>query len=201
MALSTEKMDRHHESPRELAAFALAWLRAPLKVGAVVPSSRHLARAITRELTAEMGNIIELGPGTGVFTRAILARGVPAENLCLLENDHQLAGRLIKKFPGVKVVSGCASELATLDIFPRGKVASIISGLPLLSIPDDTVELIMRGAFELLEPQAAVYQFTYRPLCPVPGRVMDRLGLKSSCTHFAMRNIPPAWVFAISRRT
>jgi phospholipid N-methyltransferase len=183
----------------EFTAFARAWLRAPLKVGAIVPSGPILAKAITAEITPSTGPVLELGPGTGVFTKALLARGVAADDLTLLEYDPKLASLLSKRFPDIRVVSACATKLESLDLFDDG-VGAIISGLPLLSMPQNTIHQILDGAFSQLRDGGALYQFTYRPLCPVPRKVMKELGLKSICTSFSMRNLPPAWVFAIRKR-
>lgn len=184
----------------EFTTFAKAWLRSPLKVGAVVPSGPVLARAITSEIDETTGPVLELGPGTGVFTRALLARGVTAKNLTLLEYDPKLAKLLCARFPDVRVVSACATKLDSLGLFDEKGVGAIVSGLPLLSMPHTTIHRILEGAFSQLTDDGAIYQFTYRPLCPVPRKVMKSLGLQSVCTSFSMRNLPPAWVFAIRRK-
>lgn len=184
----------------ELTAFARAWLRAPLKVGAIVPSGPVLARAITAEISSTTGPVLELGPGTGVFTRALLSRGVSAGDLTLLEFDPKLAKLLSARFPGVRVVSACATKLVSLDLFESNSIGAIVSGLPLLSMPHTTIQSILEGSFSQLRKGGAIYQFTYRPLCPVPRRVMKELDLKSVCKSFSMRNLPPAWVFAIRKR-
>jgi phospholipid N-methyltransferase len=185
----------------ELTAFARAWLRAPLKVGAIMPSGPVLARAITSEISSTTGPVLELGPGTGVFTRALLLRGVPAGNLTLLEHDPKLAKLLSTRFPDVRVVSACATKLGSLALFKSNSVGAIVSGLPLLSMPDPTIQSILEGSFSQLREGGPIYQFTYRPLCPVPRKVMVELNLKSVCKSFSMRNLPPAWVFAIRKRS
>jgi phosphatidylethanolamine/phosphatidyl-N-methylethanolamine N-methyltransferase len=183
----------------EIKAFARAWLRAPLKVGAIVPSGPVLARAITAEISAATGPVLELGPGTGVFTHALLARGVAAENLTLLEFDPKLATILSKRFPNVRIVSACATQLPNLGLYEGHSIGAIVSGLPFLSMPQATVQSILEGAFSQLRKGGAIYQFTYRPLCPVPRKVMKALNLTSVCTNFAIRNLPPAWVFSIQK--
>jgi phosphatidylethanolamine/phosphatidyl-N-methylethanolamine N-methyltransferase len=194
-------MNIETSAAREFTTFARAWLRAPLKVGSIVPSGPVLARAITSEISSSTGQVLELGPGTGVFTRALLARGVSAENLTLLEYDSKLAKLLSDRFPRVRVVSNCATKLETLDLFDENGIGAIVSGLPLLSMPTTIIHDILKGAFSQLREGAAIYQFTYRPLCPVPRKVMCALDLKSVCTSFSMRNLPPAWVFAIRKRS
>lgn len=185
----------------ELTAFARAWLRAPLKVGAIAPSGPVLAKAITSEISPSTGPVLELGPGTGAFTRALLARGVAADNLTLLEYDPKLAKLLSVRFPGVRVITSCATKLDSLGLYDSHGVGAIVSGLPLLSMPHDTIRDILEGSFSQLREGGAIYQFTYRPLCPVPRKVMRELNLKGVCTSFSMRNLPPAWVFAIRKRS
>ncbi len=185
----------------EFTAFARAWLRAPLKVGSIVPSGPVLARAITSEISATTGPVLELGPGTGVFTKALLARGVSAENLTLLEYDPKLAKLLCARFPDVRIISACATKLESLRLFEENGVGAIVSGLPLLSMPHQVIQSILEGSFSQLREGGTMYQFTYRPLCPVPRKVMKKLELKSTCTSFSMRNLPPAWVFAIRKRS
>ena len=185
----------------EFTTFALAWLRAPLKVGAIVPSGPVLARAITSEISSKTGNVLELGPGTGVFTKALLARGVAPKNLTLLEFDPKLAKHLRVRFPDVRIVSECATKLESLGLYDEKGIGAVVSGLPLLSMPQNTIHSILEGAFSQLRDGGAIYQFTYRPLCPVPRKVMKELDLKSVCTSFSMRNLPPAWVFAIRKRS
>ena len=184
----------------EFTTFAKAWLRSPLKVGAVFPSGAVLARAITSEINEATGSVLELGPGTGVFTRALLAKGVASENLTLLEYDAKLAKLLCVRFPEVRIVSACATKLDSLGLYDEKGVGAIVSGLPLLSMPHGTIHRILEGAFSQLSETGAIYQFTYRPLCPVPRKVMKALDLQSVCTSFSMRNLPPAWVFAIRKR-
>lgn len=194
-------MNSETKSIDELATFARAWLRAPLKMGAIVPSGPVLARAITSEISASTGKVLELGPGTGVFTRALLARGVSESNLTLLENDSRLASLLRARHPNVRIVSACATKLESLGLYQEKGLGAVISGLPLLSMPEATIQSILEGSFSQLCDGGAIYQFTYRPLCPVPKQVMKRLHLKSVCTSFSMRNLPPAWVFAIRKKS
>lgn len=194
-------MSENSGSFYDWSAFVVAWLRAPLTVGAIAPSSPALAKAITKEISPETGPVLELGPGTGVFTQAMLDRGVSEENLTLLERDPGFAKLLRQRFPGVRIVSGCATELCQLPLFDNKGAGAIVSGLPLLSMKPDIVARILHGAISKLSSDGVIYQFTYRPVCPVPRQVMNQLGLKAVCTGFSLRNLPPAWVFSIRRRT
>ncbi|MDP2118741.1 MAG: hypothetical protein Q8K28_02430 [Hoeflea sp.] len=79
--------------------FFRAWSRKPLRVASIVPSGRSLAQLITQELDGSCGPVIELGPGTGAFTRAIIARGVAEQNLVLVEMGREFASMLSRRFP------------------------------------------------------------------------------------------------------
>ncbi|RYD27867.1 MAG: phospholipid methyltransferase [Verrucomicrobiaceae bacterium] len=191
---------------REFAEFARTWLRSPRRMGAIAPSGPDLARVITAGISRSTGPVLELGPGTGVFTRALVARGVPEENLTLLERDPRFARRLRTQFPGARVISGCATALEDHLETPGPASGSgfgfgaVVSGLPLLSLPPADVRRIITGAFTHLDAGRPFYQFTYRPLCPVPAEVLRELRLEARLTGFSLRNLPPAWVFALRRR-
>ncbi len=91
--------------------FLRAWITDPMRVASITPSSSALAALITSEITPETTPVVELGPGTGVFTRALLNRGVPAERLVLVERGADFADMLRKRFPGVGVLTMDASDL------------------------------------------------------------------------------------------
>jgi phospholipid N-methyltransferase len=183
----------------EFAQFARTWFRSPRKLGAIAPSGPSLARTITAEISHSTGNVLELGPGTGVFTRMLVERGVPEARLTLLENDPRFAGLLRERFPVARIISGCATALEGMPVEDDG-FGAVVSGLPLLSMKPLTVQRILNGVFRHLQAEKAVYQFTYRPVCPVPAEVMRNLDLESAMTGFSLRNLPPAWVFALRRR-
>ena len=178
--------------------FLRAWLQNPLRVASVIPSGRSLAQLITREIDPASGRVIELGPGTGVFTRALIGRGVAEGDLVLIEKGPEFAGMLAKRFPHAAVVESDASKIGRLDLgAPAG---AVVSGLPLLSMPPRQVMAILAGAFRHLGTQGKFYQFTYGPRCPVPRPILDRLGLKAVFVGRTIQNFPPAAVYRISRR-
>jgi phospholipid N-methyltransferase len=158
-----------------------------------------LAEIITSEISPETGGVLELGPGTGAFTRAILARGVEERDLTLVEFGSDFARLLQFRFPEAKVLWMDAAWLGRTEL-TRGPFGAVVSGLPLLSMPSRKVMAIMAGAFAHLRPGGAFYQFTYGPRCPISRRILDRLGLRAVCIGGTMRNIPPAAVYRITRR-
>jgi phosphatidylethanolamine/phosphatidyl-N-methylethanolamine N-methyltransferase len=188
-------------SSSQTLEFLRAVLRDPGRVGAVAPSGRALARLMTAGLTPDDVPIIELGPGTGAFTQALLDRGVAEQALALVEADEKLAANLRVRFPQARVLAINAAHLERLSGLFDEPAAGVVSGLPLLSLPPDDVAAILRGVFRHLREGGVLYQFTYLPRCPVPAHVMDELRLQATWIGSAWANLPPAFVFRITRRS
>ena len=180
------------------AAFLREWFSDPLRVASVTPSGRALAAMMTREIDATTGTVIELGPGTGVFTDALIARGVPEARLVLVEMGANFANLLRYRLPAATVLEMSASRLAKVALPERA--GAVISGLPILAMPPRTVLQILHGVFAHLQPGGAMYQFTYGPRCPVRRSILDRLGLDARRIGGAMLNVPPASVYKITRK-
>ncbi|MBB3148421.1 phospholipid N-methyltransferase [Phyllobacterium trifolii] len=180
--------------------FFRAWLSAPLRVASVTPSGRALSSLMTAEISAKTGTVIELGPGTGVFTEALLQQGVAEENLVLIEYGEDFAAELSLRFPTARTIQMDAAKLRKLPLQPSAPVGAVVSGLPLLSMPIRKVHAILEGAFSHLRHNGAFYQFTYGPRCPIARPLLDRLGLKAKYIGYTLANIPPAAVYRISRR-
>ena len=184
----------------DLVGFLKAGLTQPRRVSAVLPSGRALAKLITRGIGPETGPVIELGPGTGVFTAALLARGVRASELALVELDACLAARLQQRYPDACVLCMDATHLATAALFNGTPAGAAISGLPLLSLSRREVTEVLQAAFAHLAEGAAFYQFTYGLGCPVPAKVLETLALQAVCEGRTLANVPPAAVYRITRR-
>ncbi|WP_117192620.1 class I SAM-dependent methyltransferase [Rhizobium terrae] len=180
--------------------FFRSWMSNPLRVASVAPSGESLAKLMTQEIAALDGPVIELGPGTGVFTRALLARGVAESDLTLIEYGPEFVPGLQRRFPQARVLQMDAAKLVQNELFDGEPVGAVVSGLPLLSMSPRKVTAILGGAFAYMRPGGAFYQFTYGPRCPVPRPILDRLGLKAVHIGHTVRNLPPAAVYRISRR-
>ncbi|HYC64512.1 MAG TPA: methyltransferase [Reyranellaceae bacterium] len=184
------------------ALFLKRWLRRPFTMGSVVPSGRLLAEAMARttlEVTAgRNGHVVELGAGTGHVTQALLDAGIPPARLAMVERDAELAAFLRKNFPDPRTVEGDAMRLPDL-LREAGvaEVAAVVSSLPLLSLPGEVVDGIVRGVFVALPPGAALVQFTYGPKPPVPRALRETLHLTGTRGRRIWRNVPPAvvWTF------
>jgi phosphatidylethanolamine/phosphatidyl-N-methylethanolamine N-methyltransferase len=179
--------------------FLGAWISDPMRIAAVAPSGRALAELITREISAETGPVLELGPGTGIFTRALISRGVAQDDLTLIELGRDFAQLLEMRFPRARILCMDASELSPAGLFGEATVGAVVSGLPLLWMPRANVTAILSGAFAYLRPDGAFYQFTYGPRCPIPQSILDRLGLTATRIGTTLKNIPPASVYRIKR--
>jgi phosphatidylethanolamine/phosphatidyl-N-methylethanolamine N-methyltransferase len=176
------------------ARFFRSWLENPALAGAVSPSGRFLARTMARYVDPNgTGPIIELGPGTGAITEALLERGVAPERLILVEFDPGFCKLLTRRFPGVRVVQGDAYALAaTLAATVTEPAAAIVSSLPLLNKPEKMRLALLRDAFDLMRPDGSFIQFTYGFLSPVPRRVS---GMEAGiCPPFHAEVSPPVWL-------
>ncbi|SKA20696.1 Phospholipid N-methyltransferase [Enhydrobacter aerosaccus] len=186
------------------ALFLKRWLRRPLAVGAVMPSGRWLTQAMARTTLAALGDrpghVIELGAGTGEVTRALLAAGIAADRLAVIERDPELVAFLRRYIAGPKIIEGDAARLPQL-LAAHGirQVGAIVSSLPLLSLPADVVTGIVEGVFQTLPADGALVQFTYGPSPPVPKALRESLGLAGGRSRRIWRNVPPAVVWTFTR--
>lgn len=187
-------------STADILPFFRAWIRNPLRVAAVAPSGPAVSSLMVQGITAETGPVIELGPGTGVFTRALLGRGVRQQNLTLIEYGSEFIPLLQRRFPGARVLWMDAAWLRREKLFEGAPVGAVVSGLGLLTMPPEKVFAILDGSFAYLRPGGAFYQITYGPHCSVADVILDRLGLQATCIGQTLRNLPPASVYRISRR-
>ena len=166
----------------------------------MMPSSPELARLVVSEVSPDCGPILELGPGTGAITQALLARGVRERDLTLLELSQGFASLLERRYPQARVVCADAARMRRLKLFGDGGAGAAVSGLPLLAMSPRQVFAVLAGAFEHLRVEGAFYQFTYGPRCPVPRPILDRLGLTYVRIGGVRWNLPPASVYRIERR-
>jgi len=167
----------------------------PRQISAIAPSSRHLARAMAADLRPGM-RVVEFGPGTGRLTRGILAAGVRPADLALFEMSADFCRHLATAFPGAAIHNTGAQRAPELY---DGAADAVISGLPLLSMPVDLREAIVRAAFTLLGPGGIYVQFTYGPRPAVSGDQIARLNLRVTETAHVWLNLPPARVHRFER--
>ncbi len=195
-----------HEMSRRLRdrdeiRFFLQWLRRPGRVGAVVPSSPALAAALAAEIdTRAPGAVIELGPGTGRVTEALLAAGVAPEALVVIEREASFCALLEARFPEVRVVRGDARALEPLlKQTGVGQVKAIVSSLPLLNISSADRRRVLTQALAVLGPDGVLVQYTYGPAAPVPSKLRAQVGLQGERAGWVFANLPPAAVWRYRR--
>lgn len=180
-------------------SFLRAWASAPLKMGALAPSGASLSTLMTRDIGPEAGPVLELGAGTGSFTRAMLSRGVREDDLTLVEFNASLTHLLRRRFPRARVLEMDAAELRSQPLYDGPVVGAAISGLPFLAIPPRQTLAILEGVFANVRPGGAMYIFTYGFRCPIDRPLLDRLDLEVTRIGHTFRNLPPAAVYRITR--
>lgn len=181
--------------------FLAAWIRRPLRIASVTPSSPQLAALMTRDLAPDRVPVLELGPGTGVFTEAVQARGVAQRDLTLVEREAAFIPMLRARFPEATVLEGDAADICGHVLSRDIRYHAVVSGLPLPSLRRADLSRLLTACFDRLTPDGGFYQFTYGPVCPVPVAMLRALGLDAERIGSTLRNFPPAAVYRISRRS
>lgn len=181
--------------------FLRQWWRKPKSTAAIAPSGERLAKLMVDALPAGAARVLEVGPGTGVFTQALLDRGIARENLVLVELNETFAVLLKQRFPGVCVLCGDARELPSLlaDLPHYQPFDAVVSGLGLMMMSRADQRRLFASLLSVLAPSGRVIQFSYQPLPPIRRSVRRELGLSVRKGPFAWRNVPPARVFVFER--
>jgi phosphatidylethanolamine/phosphatidyl-N-methylethanolamine N-methyltransferase len=176
--------------------FIRSWIEKPLSTGAVMPSSKALARTMARYVDPRSsGPVIELGPGTGPVTEALVQHGVDPARLVLVEFNPSFCRLLRTRYPAATVVQGDAYRLRRLlETLVREPAAAVVSGLPLVTKPLRTRLRLIADAMGLLGPGAPFVQFTYAMVPPIPKALS---GIKAEASELIWMNLPPArvWVY------
>jgi phosphatidylethanolamine/phosphatidyl-N-methylethanolamine N-methyltransferase len=176
--------------------FIRTWIEKPLSTGAVMPSSKALARTMARHVDPNAsGPVIELGPGTGPVTEALVKQGVDPARLILVEFNSDFCRLLRARYPAATVVQGDAYRLRRLlETYVRSPASAIVSGLPLVTKPVRTRLRLISDAMALLAPGAPFVQFTYAMVTPIPKALN---GIKAEASELIWMNVPPArvWVY------
>jgi phosphatidylethanolamine/phosphatidyl-N-methylethanolamine N-methyltransferase len=181
--------------------FLAQWVRRPATMGAILPSGKSLAHAMARQIDVDRpGLVLELGAGTGTITKACIEIGVDPRQIVVLEKAPSFCSLIRERFPDIRVIRGDARNLQRLlEVRGLGPFKAILSGLPLLSIPDAQRNEILAQAFEVLVQDGVFVQFTYGPLSPVPRVIARTLELVKDRSAWVLKNVPPASVWRYSR--
>jgi phosphatidylethanolamine/phosphatidyl-N-methylethanolamine N-methyltransferase len=177
------------------------FVRSPRTVGAVAPSSRALAAEMVRDLDLSgKATVVELGPGTGVITRAIAAKLGPEAHAIAVDIEPEFVAAIGKRYPRIEAVCASAADLAALlrerNVFPADH---ILSGLPFASLPADITTSILDAIASSLRPGGTFTTFQYLNGYPTPlastfrQAMTDRMG-EPPARRVVWRNLPPAFV-------
>jgi phosphatidylethanolamine/phosphatidyl-N-methylethanolamine N-methyltransferase len=176
--------------------FLRSWMEKPLHMGAVMPSGRVLARTMAQYVDIDsLGPVVELGPGTGAITSALIEHGIDQRRLVLVEYNPGCCALLRDRHPHAKVVQGDAYTLRdSLRNVLSAPASAVVSGLPLVTKPMLTRLKLIRDAFGALAPGAPFVQFTYSVAPPIPKSLP---GVSTEASERIWMNLPPArvWVY------
>lgn len=193
----------HHKLRQSLARrfdeelrFFKGWMDKPRAVGSIVPTSSVTARKMASVVDPSSGlPVLELGPGTGVITKAILEAGVKPENLWSIEYSEDFVRHLRRDYPGVNFIQGDAFDLdATLGDKRDTVFNSVVSGVPLLNFPVPKRVAYVEDLLDRIPVGRPIVQITYGPVSPVPP---GRGNYTVEHFDFILRNIPPSrlWIY------
>jgi phosphatidylethanolamine/phosphatidyl-N-methylethanolamine N-methyltransferase len=179
--------------------FLRSWIEKPLHMGAVMPSGRVLARTMAQYVDVKsIGPVVELGPGTGAITNALIEHGIDQQRLVLVEYNPSFCALLRDRYPRAKVVQGDAYALRdSLLGALTGPASAVVSGLPLVTKPMLKRLKLIREAFLALAPGAPFVQFTYSVAPPIPKSLP---GVSTEASERIWMNIPPARVWVYRKR-
>ncbi len=178
------------------------FVRDPGGIGTVMPSSIQLAKAMTSDIGIEKaGTVVEIGPGSGVFTAHILKMLSPETKFFLVELNPRIYRRLTEKFPDVKIYNESAENLS--EILKSEKTDSVdvvISGLPWASFPPELQHKLLDVIYSSLSKGGVFTTYAYIQGKIMPGGLNIKKLLKK---HFntvessktIWKNIPPAFVY------
>lgn len=174
---------------KNTGAFFNALFRDPRSTGSIVPSSKYLANSMVSQIDlSASGYVLELGPGTGAITKVIL-ESIPMERFIALEISPNFANALRKTFPSINMIEGTATNLT--ELLSNKPIHTIISSLPLLSIPENDRDKILSAIPKVLSPNGRFIQYSY---------ALNRKNhfypknFKLQTSFIVWRNIPPARV-------
>lgn len=176
--------------------FFRGMIQGPKTVGSIVPTSSITAKRMASVVDIHSGlPVLELGPGTGAITKAILGRGVRPENLLAIEYSTDFHKHLQRTYPGVHFINGDAFDLQkTLGDFSDQMFDSVVSGIPLLNFPMAKRISLLESLLDRLPAGRPMVQISYGAISPIAANP-DRYHIQHF--DFVMRNIPPAqlWIY------
>ena len=197
MSLRLKVKEKFGQKFDEEIRFFKGWMSNTRAVGAILPTSAVTARRMASVVNPRSGlPVLELGPGTGVITKAILERGLAPEKLVSIEYSTEFFNQLKADFAGVHFINGDAFDLSrTLGALNGQQFDSVVSAVPLLNFPMHRRVELIEDLLSRIPFGRPVVQISYGPLSPVVA-MPDRYRIQHY--DFVVRNIPPAqlWVYS-----
>ena len=176
--------------------FFKGWIDKPRAVGSIIPTSSVTSRRMASVINPHSGlPVLELGPGTGVITKAILETGLPPEKLFTVEFSEDFVEHLRRDFPRVNVIQGDAFNLdETLGEHRDLTFDAIVSGVPLLNFPVPQRVAYVEDLLNRIPAGRPIVQLTYGPKSPVPP---GKGNYTVEHFDFIIRNLPPTqlWIY------
>ena len=175
------------------------YIKHPLEIGAIFPTSKITSKLMASELEINKDLlVVELGPGTGRITQAILNKNVKAKDLILVEINDQFSNALKIKYPQVEIYSEDAVTFLTkFQKRYKRKIDIIISAIPLVSLDKNNNDLLCDLAMKNLSAKGKFIQITYFIKCSFSENIIKKLQKKKNLVGFSLINIPPAFVWKI----
>jgi len=175
--------------------FLQEWFANPQRTGSLAPSSPQLGAAMAQWLPANPESfVLELGPGTGAVTDALIKRGLREDRLVAIERNPKMARLLRDKFPRAQIISGDAWHLDHLlrsRREPITSVGAVISSLPLLNFPHAEAEALTQKIRAVLEPDGNWVQYSYHL---GKNQIRGAASFQLRATKIVWLNFPPARV-------
>lgn len=187
---------------RDRAKFLAAFVKRPFDTGSITPSSAKLAAAMVEDMgISEAETVVELGPGTGVFTELIQSRLRPDARFLCFEINPEMAEELRRRFPRVHVVNDSVENLERyLRAEGRSAVDAAISGLPWAAFSPSRQARLLDATVEPLRAggRFATFAYSHAAWLPQARRFRELLDSRFSeveTSKVVWRNLPPAFVY------
>ena len=179
----------------DASVFFALWLQKPLRIAAANPSGARLADVVARCIDlARPGPVLELGAGTGSLTQGLVRAGCPPERIIALEREPALVAVLRREFPTMTVIAGDATRIGEQLAGGVGRLAAVVSSLPIKWFPVAAQYAVVRPCLDLLGPGGCFIQLTNAFSSPLP---VDRLGIAGREVTRVWRNLLPAQIWSV----
>ena len=179
----------------DASVFFALWLQKPLRIAAANPSGARLADVVAGCIDlARPGPVLELGAGTGSLTQGLVRAGCPPERIIALEREPALVAVLRREFPTMTVIAGDATRIGEQLAGGVGRLAAVVSSLPIKWFPVAAQYAVVRPCLDLLGPGGCFIQLTNAFSSPLP---VDRLGIAGREVTRVWRNLLPAQIWSV----